>query len=85
MHPAQSPASQPSGCGVKVVKAFNTMHTSIIPTIIIACLLITLITFRHDLMYLEDNHRDALALFSSVVMAVCLLVVLMPIFYALFG
>lgn len=61
------------------------MHTSIVPTIIIACLLITLITFRHDLIHLEDSHRDALALFSSVVMAVCLFIALMPIFYALFG
>lgn len=61
------------------------MHTSIVPTIIIACLLITLITFRHDLMYLEDSHRDTLALFSTVIVSVCLLIALMPIFYALFG
>jgi len=61
------------------------MHTSIVPTIIIACVLITAITFRHDLIHLEDSHRDGLALFGTVIVAVCLLIALMPIFYALFG
>ena len=56
-----------------------------IPIIIIASVLGTLLLFRDDLQHLSDKHRNILLGISSTVVAVCFHIAMMPIYYALFG
>lgn len=56
-----------------------------IPILIIASLLGTLFIFRDDLMYLSDRQSNVLCFVSSVILAVCLNLAMMPIYYYLFA
>ena len=56
-----------------------------IPIIIIASIIGTLFIFRDDLLYLSDRQSNVLCFFSSVILAVCFHLAMMPIYYYLFG
>ena len=53
--------------------------------IIIASVLGTLFLFRDELHYLSDRHKTILCCVSSVILAVCLHIAMMPIYYHLFS
>lgn len=55
-----------------------------IPILIIASLLGTLFIFRDDLMYLSDRQSNVLCFVSSLTIAVCFHIAMMPIYYTLF-
>lgn len=55
-----------------------------IPSLIIACVLVTLFVFRDDLMYLSDRQKNVLCFVSSVTISVCFHIAMMPIYYTLF-
>lgn len=52
--------------------------------IIIASVIGTLLLFRDELQYLSDRHKNILCCVSSVIIAVCLHIAMMPIYYNLF-
>ena len=56
-----------------------------IPIIIIASIIGTLFIFRDDLLYLSDRQSNVLCFFSSVILAVCFHLAMMPIYYHLFS
>ena len=56
-----------------------------IPILIIACVIGTLLIFRDDLHYLSDRHKNVLCCVSSAIISVCLHIALMPIYYHLFS
>ena len=56
-----------------------------IPILIIAFVIGTLFIFRDDLLYLSDRQSNVLCLFSSVILAVCFHLAMMPIYYYLFA
>jgi hypothetical protein len=56
-----------------------------IPIITIASVIGTLFAFRDDLIYLSDRQKNVLCFFSSVILAVCFHLAMMPIYYYLFG
>ncbi len=56
-----------------------------IPILIIASIIGTLFIFRDDLLYLSDRQSNVLCFFSSVILAVCFHLAMMPIYYYLFG
>ena len=55
-----------------------------IPILIIASVLGTLFTFRDNLRYLSDRQSNALCFVSSLILAVCFHIAMMPIYYTLF-
>lgn len=55
-----------------------------IPVLIIASVIGTLFIFRDDLMYLSDRQKNVLCCVSSSIIAVCLHIAMMPIYYNLF-
>lgn len=56
-----------------------------IPILIIAFVIGTLFLFRDDLLYLSDRQSNVLCFFSSVTIAVCFHIAMMPIYYYLFS
>jgi len=56
-----------------------------IPILIIASIIGTLFIFRDDLLYLSDRQSNVLCFFSSVILAVCFHLAMMPIYYCLFA
>jgi len=56
-----------------------------IPILIIASIIGTLFIFRDDLLYLSDRQSNVLCFFSSVILAVCFHLAMMPIYYYLFA
>ena len=56
-----------------------------ITILIIAFVIGTLFIFRDDLLYLSDRHSNVLCFFSSVILAVCFHLAMMPIYYYLFS
>ena len=56
-----------------------------IPILIIAFVIATLFLFRDDLLYLSDRQSNVLCFFSSVILAVCFHLAMMPIYYYLFS
>lgn len=56
-----------------------------IPILIIAFVIGTLFLFRDDLLYLSDRQSNVLCFFSSVILAVCFHLAMMPIYYYLFA
>jgi hypothetical protein len=56
-----------------------------IPILIIASIIGTLFIFRDDLLYLSDRQSNVLCFFSSVTIAVCFHIAMMPIYYYLFS